>query len=36
MTFTEFLQSTGAIAGIVMLLIASSQLKRHLRSRVGM
>lgn len=36
MTFTEFFQSTGAMAGIVMLLIASSQLKRHLKAHLGL
>ena len=36
MTFTEILQSTGALAGLAMILIASSQLKQYLRSLVGM
>lgn len=36
MTLTEFVQTTGALAGLAMLLIASSQLKQHLRSLIGM
>lgn len=35
MTFNEFIQTTGALAGIAMLLIASSQMKRQLRMMAG-
>ena len=31
MNITEFAQTTSAIAGLIMLMIASAQLKRYLR-----
>lgn len=33
MVFTEFLQSMNAIAGIVLILIGSSRLKRYLKGK---